>query len=101
MICYLMLLMTSCCKWCPPTEKIVEVKIPVPVACPAPPVFEQIIDPVLSFTQLTTIEQKVKDLRASRVLWRERSKQQEVLLDSYRVSVAQEKLYFKNYSGLK
>ena len=96
-----MLLMTSCCKWCQPVDRIVEVKIPVPVACPAPPVFEQIVDPVLSFTPLLTIDQKIKDLRASRVLWRERAKQQEVLLDSYRQYVANEKQTFKNYSGRK
>jgi hypothetical protein len=93
--------MTSCCKWCPPVEKLVEVKVPVPVSCPAPPVFEAIVDPVLTFTELTTIDQKVKDLRTSRVVWRERAKQQEVLLDSYRQNVANEKLYFKNYSGQK
>jgi hypothetical protein len=96
-----MLLVTSCCKWCPPIEKTVEVKIPVPVSCPAPPVFEKVVDPVLSFTDSVTIEQKIKDLRASRVLWRERAKQQEVLLDSYRQNVAKEKLYFGNYSGSK
>lgn len=96
-----MLLMTSCCSLCPQTERVVEVKIPVPVMCPAPPAFEAIVDPVLSFTPLTSIDQKVKDLRASRVIWRERAKQQEVLLDSYRKNVEAEKLYFKNYTGHK
>lgn len=93
--------MTSCCKWCPPVDRLVEVKIPVPVACPAPPAFEEIVDPVLSFTELTTLEQKVKDIRASRVLWRDRAKQQEVLLDSYREKAANEKINFKNYSGIR
>jgi hypothetical protein len=94
-----MLLLTSCCSWCPPKERLVEVKIPIPVACPAPPEFEQIVDPVLLFTDLTPIDQKIKDLRASRVTWRARAQQQEVLLESYRQKVADEKLYFKNYTG--
>jgi len=101
MICYLTLFVTSCCSLCPPKEKLIEVKIPIPVACPAPPLFESIADPVLTFTPLTTLEQKVKDLRASRVAWRERAKQQEVLLDSYRGHVINEKFYFRNYSGNK
>jgi hypothetical protein len=83
-----MLLLTSCCSWCPPRieERIVEVKVPVPVACPVPPSFELITDPVLSLKKDTPIEQKIKDLRVSRVVWRERAKQLEVLLDAYRQS---------------
>lgn len=85
-----MLCLTSCCKWCPVVEHTVEVKIPVAVACPVPPQFEQIADPVLTFTPSTDVLQMVKDLRASRVLWRDRAIKQDIILNSYR-----------NYSGSK
>lgn len=78
-----MLLTTSCCSWCP----VNEIRIPVPVACPVPPVYEAIVDPVLSFTPTTGSNQMIKDLRAARVLWRDRAIQQEILLDTYRPKI--------------
>ena len=91
-------LLTSC-STCNEVVKTVEVKIPIPINCPEPPIFETINDPVLKFTTQMSIEDKIKDLRASRVLWRDRAKQQEIILNSYRLSNS--KLYFNNYSGLK
>lgn len=82
-----MLCLTSCATFCPKTEVPVEIKIPVPVNCPAPPVIDPIVDPVLGFTSKTSIEQMILDLRASRVLWRDRAGQLETIINSYRQPV--------------
>lgn len=81
-----MLFLTSCCSICPPQieERIIEVKVPVPVPCPIPPQIEPVHDPVVDFKKGQTLEQLVKDLRASRVIWRERANSLEILINSYR-----------------
>jgi hypothetical protein len=77
-----MLLMTSCATT--PIDHPVEVKVPVAIECPVPPTLPPIDDPVSHFDAKITIEQSVLDLRASRVLWRDRAKQLDILLDVYR-----------------
>lgn len=79
-----MLCLTSCATFCPKTEIPVEIKVPVPVSCPVPPTIDPIVDPVLSFTPETSVEQMVLDIRASRVLWRDRAIQLETILNGYR-----------------
>lgn len=101
MLCCLTLSLTSCSTFCTQFEKPVEVKIPVPVACPSPPQFEELIDPVLKFDDTTPTTQKVMDIRASRVMWRDRAKQMELLLNSYRQKTQEEKTYFPNGIGNK
>lgn len=83
-----MLLMTSCCSICPPKikEAIVEVKVPVPVPCKQPPQIEPIFDPVLNWQKDVAVDQMIKDLRASRVLWRARANSLEILINSYRTA---------------
>ncbi len=81
-----MLLMTSCCSICPPKyiDRPVEVKIPVPAECKVPPVIEPITDPYKKVLKGMLVEDMIKDLRASRVLWRERALSLEILLNAYR-----------------
>ena len=55
----------------------------MPVECQKPPVIETVDDPVLSLTDDTPIEDAVRALRASRVLWREKAKELTRLLVGY------------------
>lgn len=73
-----MLVMTSCASRTP-----VVVKVPVPVDCPKPPVLEGVADPVLALTDTTPVEDAVKAVRASRVLWREKAKELARILVGY------------------
>lgn len=75
---FLTLVMTSCAA----TDTRV-VKVPVPIECPKPPVIEAVDDPVLMMTDDMLIEDAVKALRASRVLWREKAKELARLLVGY------------------
>lgn len=81
-----MLLMTSCCSICPPKyiDRPIEVKVPVPIDCPTPPQIEPLDDPFKKAKKGMLIEDLIKDLRASRVLWRDRAQSLEILLDAYR-----------------
>jgi len=75
---FLTLVMTSCAA----TDTQI-VKVPVPVECKKPPLIEPIDDPVLAMTDDTSIEDAVRTLRASRVLWREKAKELARLLVGY------------------
>ena len=79
-----MLCVTSCSTFCPVIERPVEIKVPVSVPCPVPPTLDIISDPVLKWNDKTDVNTMVLDLRASRVLWRDRSKQLELILNGYK-----------------
>lgn len=73
-----MLVMTSCATQVPEV-----IKVPVPVECPKPPVIEGVDDPVKALSDSMSVEDMVKALRASRVLWREKAKELARILTGY------------------